>query len=92
MFERDFSENQKDDKISVNDTKFLNQVEESIHQREDGHFVIGLPFMGNELLWVWSFTAIFTCYFLMTAIVILLHLTHMRASSYHVVRVLVSVQ
>ena len=39
-----------------------------------------------------SFTAFFTCYFLMTAIVILLHLTRMRALSYHVVGVLVRVE
>ena len=49
MFERDFSENQRNDKISVNDTKFLNQVQESIHQREDGHFEIGLPFIEKDL-------------------------------------------
>ena len=49
MFERDFSENQKNDKISVNDTKFLNQVQESIHQREDGNFEIGLPFIEKDV-------------------------------------------
>ena len=59
-------------------------------------FVLGFLFLLPTyslllLLWVWNFTAIFTCYFLMTAIVILLHLKHMRALSYHVVRVLVRV-
>ena len=60
-------------------------------------FVLGFVFLLPTyslllLLWVWSFTAIFTCYFLMTAIVILLHLTRMRALSYHVVGVLVRVE
>ena len=44
MFNTDFNEQFSDDKISLKDKRFLRQVEGSIHQKEDGHFEIPLPF------------------------------------------------
>jgi hypothetical protein len=46
MFEVEFSEQTStpDEKISIDDQNFLDQVKQGIHQTEDGHFELPLPF------------------------------------------------
>ncbi len=45
MMESDFSErNNKEQPISLDDRKFLDQLEKGIHQRKNGHYEMPLPF------------------------------------------------
>ena len=50
MFELDFNERTTDDKISVEDRRFLNIVSTGIHRRSDGHFEMPLPFKDDVQL------------------------------------------
>ena len=43
MFDMDFHENSCDKMMSADDAKFLKQLEEGIHLREDGHIELPLP-------------------------------------------------
>ncbi|XP_006817261.1 uncharacterized protein LOC102809485, partial [Saccoglossus kowalevskii] len=49
MFEQDFNERKSEDKISLEDRQFLQIVTDGIHQREDGHFEMPLPFREPEI-------------------------------------------
>ena len=49
MFELEFNERKSDDKVSVEDRKFLMKVQNGIHQRDDGHFEIPLPFKQDDI-------------------------------------------
>ncbi|XP_070569566.1 uncharacterized protein [Ptychodera flava] len=49
MFELDFSEGKIDEKVSIQDRRFLTKVREGIRQRDDGHFEIPLPFKQDEV-------------------------------------------
>ena len=50
MFELDFSERRKEEQpLSYEDKMFIKKVKKGIHQREDGHYEIPLPFKDDEV-------------------------------------------
>lgn len=50
MFELDFNEGKKDEQpLSFDDRMFMKKVKEGIHQREDGHYEMPLPFKGDKV-------------------------------------------
>ena len=50
MFELDFDERKKEKHpLSYEDKLFINKVKKGIHQREDGHYEIPLPFKEDKV-------------------------------------------
>ena len=49
MFELDFHERRTDEKISIEDRRFLKLVKEGTYQNDNGHFVIPLPFKKDNV-------------------------------------------
>ncbi|XP_006822329.1 uncharacterized protein LOC102807461 [Saccoglossus kowalevskii] len=49
MFEVDFNERSSEEKVSIEDKRFLTKVSDGIHQRDDGHFEIPLPFKDDNI-------------------------------------------
>lgn len=47
MFEIDFCERPQEERVSLQDRRFLRILKDSIHKREDGHFEMPLPFKHN---------------------------------------------
>lgn len=44
MFEVEFCEQPTEEKMSQEDRRFLKIMNESIHQKDDGHYEVPLPF------------------------------------------------
>ena len=49
MHELEFSERHSDEKLSLDDRRFLQKVKNDIHLRQDGHFEMGLPLKSENL-------------------------------------------
>ena len=50
MFDLDFNERKSEERISVEDRRFLNKLSNGIHRRSDGHFETPLPFKDDVKL------------------------------------------
>ena len=50
MFDFDFNERKSEERVSVEDRRFLDKLSDGIHRRSDGHFETPLPFKDNVKL------------------------------------------
>ena len=50
MFDLDFNERKSEERITVEDRRFLNKLSSGIHRRSDGHFETPLPFKDDVKL------------------------------------------